>query len=35
VGRGNNVSHGCIRLGHDDLEAVFRTLEVGSPVIIY
>ena len=30
VGRGNNVSHGCIRLGHDDLEAVFRTLEVGS-----
>ena len=35
VGRGNNVSHGCIRLGSDDLEAIFRTLEVGSPVLIY
>ncbi len=35
TGRGHNVSHGCIRLGHDDLEAIFRTLEVGSPVVIY
>lgn len=35
VGRGGNVSHGCIRLGTDDLEAIFRTLEIGSPVLIY
>jgi len=35
VGRGRNVSHGCIRLGTGDLEAIFRTLEVGSPVLIY
>lgn len=35
VGRGGNVSHGCIRLGSDDLEAIFRTLELGSPVLIY
>jgi len=35
VGRGRNVSHGCIRLATDDLEAIFRTLEIGSPVLIY
>jgi len=35
VGRGGNVSHGCIRLASDDLEAIFRTLEIGSPVLIY
>lgn len=35
VGRGGNVSHGCIRLATDDLEAIFRTLEIGSPVLIY
>ncbi|MFO7627558.1 MAG: L,D-transpeptidase [Candidatus Fermentibacteraceae bacterium] len=35
VGRGRNVSHGCIRLASDDLEAIFRTLEIGSPVLIY
>lgn len=35
VGRGQSLSHGCIRLGTADLEAIFRTLEVGSPVLIY
>lgn len=35
VGRGNNVSHGCIRLSNDDLEALYRTLPVGAPVLIY
>jgi len=35
VGRGNNVSHGCIRLSSTDLEAIYRTLPVGAPVIIY
>ncbi len=35
VGRGRNVSHGCIRLSSDDLEAMYRTLPVGAPVLIY
>ncbi len=35
VGRGRNVSHGCIRLGSTDLEALYRTLPVGAPVIVY
>jgi hypothetical protein len=35
VGRGNNVSHGCIRMGSSDLEALYRSLPVGAPVIIY
>jgi L,D-transpeptidase YbiS len=34
-GRGTNVSHGCIRLGAADLEALYRTLPVGAPVLIY
>ena len=32
---GQNVTHGCIRLLDDDLEAVYKTLEVGSKVYIY
>ena len=32
---GMPVTHGCIRLGDDDLEAVFKTLQVGSQVFIY
>jgi hypothetical protein len=35
VGRGRNSSHGCIRLSEWDLEAIFETLEVGDPVVIY
>ncbi len=35
VGRGRNVSHGCIRMGSSDLEALYRLLPVGAPVIIY
>lgn len=35
TGRGNNVSHGCVRLGSADLEALYRTLPVGAPVLIY
>jgi hypothetical protein len=34
-GRGSNVSHGCIRLSSADLEALYRTLPVGAPVLIY
>ena len=32
---GMPVTHGCIRLNDDDLEAVFRALSVGSKVYIY
>lgn len=32
---GMPVTHGCVRLGDDDLEAVYRTLPVGAPVFIY
>ncbi|NOQ22527.1 MAG: L,D-transpeptidase family protein [Candidatus Aegiribacteria sp.] len=35
VGRGRNVSHGCIRMGSSDLEALYSLLPVGAPVIIY
>jgi len=35
TGRGSNVSHGGIRLSSADLEALFRTLPVGAPVLIY
>jgi len=35
VGRGSNVSHGCIRVSTPDLEALYRTLPVGAPVVIY
>ncbi|MCK5132257.1 MAG: L,D-transpeptidase [Candidatus Sabulitectum sp.] len=35
VGRGRNVSHGCIRLSNSDLEAIYRALPVGAPVLIY
>jgi len=34
-GLGQAQSHGCIRVGSDDLEAIFRVLEVGDPVFIY
>lgn len=32
---GMPVTHGCVRLGDEDLEAVYHTLEVGSFVYIY
>ena len=32
---GMPVTHGCIRLGDEDLEAVFQSLSVGSRVYIY
>lgn len=32
---GQSVTHGCIRLLDDDLEAVYKTMEVGSKVYIY
>ncbi len=32
---GMPVTHGCIRMNDDDLEAVYKTLEIGSKVYIY
>lgn len=32
---GTNVTHGCIRLGDEDLEYVFRTVPLGATVFIY
>jgi len=32
---GQNVTHGCIRLGREDLEFVVRNVRVGTPVIIF
>lgn len=32
---GYSVTHGCIRLGDDDLEAVYKNLQIGSRVFIY
>jgi L,D-transpeptidase ErfK/SrfK len=32
---GMPVTHGCIRMGDEDLEAVFKTLQLGSKVYIY
>jgi len=32
---GMSVTHGCIRLLDDDLEVVYKTMEVGSKVYIY
>lgn len=31
---GQSVTHGCVRLDDDDLEAVFKTLQIGSKVFI-
>jgi len=29
------VTHGCVRMGDDDLEEVFKTMQIGSKVYIY
>ena len=32
---GQAVTHGCVRMGDEDLEAVYKTLQSGSKVYIY
>lgn len=32
---GQSVTHGCVRMGDEDLEAVYKTLQNGSKVYIY
>jgi L,D-transpeptidase YbiS len=32
---GRSVTHGCIRLGRDDLRTVYKLVPVGTPVFIY
>ena len=32
---GKNVTHGCVRLGDEDLKAVYRAADIGTRVYIY
>jgi L,D-transpeptidase YbiS len=32
---GRSVTHGCIRLGRDDLRALWRSTKIGTPVFIF
>jgi L,D-transpeptidase YbiS len=32
---GRNVTHGCVRVGDEDLEAVFKVVSIGTPVFIF
>lgn len=32
---GRNVSHGCVRLGDDDIEFIYKTTKIGTRVIIF
>lgn len=32
---GRNVTHGCVRMGDEDLEAVFRTAPMGTKIYIF
>lgn len=32
---GESVTHGCVRLGDEELETVFNTAPVGTPIFIY
>jgi len=32
---GRSVTHGCVRLGRDDLRAVYAAAPVGTPIFIY
>lgn len=32
---GQSVSHGCIRVRNEDIETLFRVVEVGTPVYVY
>jgi len=32
---GRNVTHGCIRVGDEDLKAVFNRVQIGSKIFIY
>ena len=32
---GRNVTHGCVRVGDEDLKAVFRAVSIGTKIYIY
>ena len=32
---GRSVTHGCIRLGRDDLRQVYETVHIGTPIYIF
>jgi L,D-transpeptidase YbiS len=35
VNLGKSITHGCVRLGSDDLHHLYQAVQVGSPVFIY
>ena len=32
---GHSVSHGCVRLRNEDIDALYPMVEIGTPVYIY
>jgi hypothetical protein len=32
---GRNVTHGCVRLGREDLREIYRAADLGTPVFVY
>ena len=32
---GLSITHGCVRLGDKDLESVYKTVRIGTPVYIF
>jgi len=32
---GQSVTHGCVRLGDQELEQVYNTAPIGTPIFIY
>jgi L,D-transpeptidase YbiS len=32
---GQSVTHGCIRLGDEDLEKVYNAVQIGTPVYLF
>lgn len=32
---GRSVTHGCVRMGDEDLEFIFRRVSIGTPIYIY
>ena len=35
VNLGKSITHGCVRVGADDLRYLYETVEIGCPVLIY
>lgn len=35
INLGKSITHGCIRMGNEELEYLYETVEIGWPVLIY